>query len=208
MIDKKPDNYNSKQAHMGASTFEAKEVVKASSKILHEMVPGEDLTAEITRRCIQSTGDPTIAHVLHFNQDPEIGVAPIKRGYDIIVDVNMVKAGLRKESISAIDFSKNEGNNTRVASGLERIGSRVEGSFMGIGNSPSAAITICEMVENSGIKPSFIVATPVGFVNAAESKERINKLGISSITTLGPRGGSTICAAIINCLIDYANRSH
>ncbi len=204
MIDKKP-KYDS-QDHMGASTFEAKEVVKASSEILHKMVPGEDLTAEITRRCIQSTGDPTIANIIHFNQDPEIGVEVIKRGSNIIVDVNMVKAGLRKESISAIDFGKNERERTRVANGLKRIDNVVEGSLIGIGNSPSAAITICEIVEN--FKPSFIVATPVGFVKAAESKEKIRKLDIPSITTTGPRGGSTICAAIINCLIDYANRSY
>jgi len=55
--------------------------------------------------------------------------------------------------------------------------------------------------------PRFIVATPVGFVNAAESKEAIRSLEIPSITTEGTRGGSGICAAVVNCLIEHAERS-
>ncbi|HIH40665.1 MAG TPA: precorrin-8X methylmutase [Halobacteria archaeon] len=60
------------------------------------------------------------------------------------------------------------------------------------------------MVKEGVIKPALIIATPVGFVNAAESKEYIRSLDVPSITTVGTRGGSTIAVAIFNGLIDQA----
>jgi precorrin-8X/cobalt-precorrin-8 methylmutase len=45
---------------------------------------------------------------------------------------------------------------------------------------------------------------PVGFVNAAESKELLFNENIPSITVLGRRGGSPIAAAIVNALLKMA----
>jgi len=51
-------------------------------------------------------------------------------------------------------------------------------------------------------KPSLVIATPVGFVGASESKLELanNVLGLDFITVLGRRGGSAIAAAIVNAL--------
>jgi precorrin isomerase len=48
------------------------------------------------------------------------------------------------------------------------------------------------------------VATPVGFVNAARSKELIRELTIPSITTVGTQGGTPVAVAIVNGLISMA----
>jgi precorrin isomerase len=189
---------------MGAKTQHAVEIARRSTEIARKIIPGDGLAEEITRRCIIATGDVSVKDILVFKGEPESGVEAIKMGSKIIVDVNMVKAGLRREAISAIDFGENVVE-TRVAAGLKKLKKMVEGSIIGIGNAPSAAIALCEIAKE--YPPSFIVATPVGFVNAAESKEMIRRLDIPSITTVGTRGGSTICTAIINCLIEYAERS-
>ncbi|MEM0203703.1 MAG: precorrin-3B C(17)-methyltransferase [Archaeoglobaceae archaeon] len=193
----------SKVAKMGAKTSKAVEIAEKSSEILREFVPGDTLKDEILRRCIATTGDPSFAEIVQFKGDPEEGVKAIRDGARIIVDVKMVKVGLRTGSICATDFA--EGDDTRTASGFRKIAKLIEGSVVAIGNSPSAAIAVYELAER--YKPRFIVATPVGFVNAEESKLRISSLDLPSITTKGSKGGSNVCAAILNCLIEYAERS-
>ncbi len=189
---------------MGASTEGAVEIASKSQEILKKLHPEEGLRGEIVRRCIATTGDVEIRDVLRFNGDTEEGVRAIKDEARIIADVHMVAAGLRKDAIVAVDFAEGDGD-TRTASGIRKLAKLVEGSVVAIGNSPSAALALCEITENH--PPRFIVATPVGFVNAAESKELIRRLDVPSVTTSGSRGGSGICAAIVNVLIEYAERS-
>lgn len=198
-----PRKFSMKIAKMGAKTARAIEIAEKSSEILRKFVPGDSLKAEILRRCIATTGDPSFAELVQFHGDPEEGVRAIRDGARIIVDVKMVKSGLRMNSICATDFA--EGENTKTAAGFKKISNLLEGSVVGIGNSPSAAIAVYEIAKDFG--PRFIVATPVGFVNAEESKQMISSLGLPVITTRGSRGGSNVCAAILNCLIEYAERS-
>ncbi|WP_201763922.1 precorrin-8X methylmutase [Archaeoglobus sulfaticallidus] len=188
--------------YFGAETREAIKIARKSAEIARKLIPGDDLKSEILRRCVIATGDPSVKDIIRFKGAPEKGVEAIWEGCEIIVDVNMIKAGLRAKSISAMEFADSKSTDTRVVSGFKKLHSRIDGCLLGIGNSPSAAMHICEIAEK--VRPAFIVATPVGFVNAAESKEMIRELDIPSITTVGTRGGSTICAAIINCLIDFA----
>ena len=57
-------------------------------------------------------------------------------------------------------------------------------------------------IDAGAPKPAAIVAFPVGFVGAAESKEALhaNPRGIPYATLLGRRGGSAMAAAVINAL--------
>ena len=192
------------KSRMGAETEEALKIATISEEILKSLHPEEGLKGDIIRRCIATTGDVSIRDVLRFKGDIYEGVRALKDDCRIIVDVHMVKAGLRRDSIAAVDFASNDGG-TKTASGLRNIRDLVEGSIVAIGNSPSAAIALYEIAQR--YPPRFIVATPVGFVNAAESKEAIRSLEIPSITTEGTRGGSGICAAVVNCLIEHAERS-
>jgi precorrin-8X/cobalt-precorrin-8 methylmutase len=46
---------------------------------------------------------------------------------------------------------------------------------------------------------------PVGFVDAAESKQALYETAsVPWITTLGRKGGSTVAAAIVNALLEWA----
>ena len=68
---------------------------------------------------------------------------------------------------------------------------------MVIGNAPSALLTVCAMIKE-GIRPAVVIGTPVGFVNAAESKSLLRTLDIPSISTEGTRGGTPVAVAAIN----------
>ncbi len=184
---------------LGARTPEAKRIAEESRKILERLVPGNTLRDEIVRRAIMASGDASYRDLLVFVGDPEEGVEAIREGAEIIVDVEMVRAGLRSDAAVAVRHGSVA---TRTADGIRRLAEKIEGAVVGIGNAPSAAIALCEVAERH--PPAFVVATPVGFVGAAEAKARIRELSVSSITSVGTKGGSTICAAILNCLIEHA----
>ncbi|MEI6416052.1 MAG: precorrin-8X methylmutase, partial [Pseudomonadota bacterium] len=52
-----------------------------------------------------------------------------------------------------------------------------------------------------------IIGAPVGFVNAAESKEILAAQDIPHIVALGRKGGSPVAAAIVNALIRLASQN-
>jgi precorrin-8X/cobalt-precorrin-8 methylmutase len=49
-----------------------------------------------------------------------------------------------------------------------------------------------------------VVGLPVGFVNAAESKQMLTKTNVAHITNMGRKGGSAVAAAVINALFSLA----
>ncbi|WP_440952615.1 precorrin-8X methylmutase [Methanococcoides sp. FTZ1] len=201
----------------GARTDEAKTIYMTSRRIAHDLiVKGEKETPEerITQRCVISTGDPSVADIMCYTNDPvEAGVKAIKNGAPIFVDINMVKAGITKkghncEVICVLDEDQNaevakKYGITRTAAGFLMARDRIEGSIVAIGNAPSAALAVCRMIEH-GIKPALIVGTPVGFVNAAESKEEVRKMDVPSITCIGTRGGTPMAVACVNELVAIA----
>ncbi|MBF0301915.1 MAG: precorrin-8X methylmutase [Desulfamplus sp.] len=76
-----------------------------------------------------------------------------------------------------------------------------------VGNAPTALLRIIELLKNGKIKPSLIIGLPVGFVNAAESKDDLIQLGYPYISNIGRKGGSNVAASIVNALAIMAARS-
>jgi precorrin-8X/cobalt-precorrin-8 methylmutase len=219
---------------LGADTFEGKRISQKSRSIAKEIVGDDSLEDKVRQRVVIATGDPNFKDLLVFSHDPiGRGIKAINEGRSIFTDINMVKVGISKKghkcSIHCVlDFLKEEANETRTSSGFmslaidrftdgesklpegqrSTLGTRpkneLDGSVIVIGNSPSATITVCDLIEK-GLKPSLVLATPVGFVNATESKERMRSLNIPSITSIGTRGGSAVAVAIVNELIRISN---
>jgi precorrin-8X/cobalt-precorrin-8 methylmutase len=78
-----------------------------------------------------------------------------------------------------------------------------------IGNAPTALFELIRLVREEGMRPDLIVALPVGFVGAAESKEALLALeaeqpGMPFITNRGRKGGSNVAAAVVNALLIMA----
>ncbi len=190
---------------MGAYSNEAREIVRKSYSIVNSFVKGDSPEALILKRCIVATGDPSIKDIIIFKGNPiEAGIEALRNKQKIIVDVSMVKAGIRKyyNVLVAVEHA-NVNAGVRVRDGFYRLKDAIDGSIVAIGNSPTGAMAVYELCKR-GYKPSLIIATPVGFVNASESKELIRKLVSPSITTIGNKGGSNLCVAILNGIIDMA----
>ena len=76
-----------------------------------------------------------------------------------------------------------------------------DGSIILIGNSPTAAFELANGVKQGLARPALIIATPVGFIGAAKSKEAISNLPMPFIIVQGPKGGSALAIAIFNALL-------
>ncbi len=193
---------------MGAYTKEAERIVEESYRIVERFVKGNTPEDFVLKRCIIATGDPSVKDIIVFRNDPvKAGVKAIRDGKEIIADVSMVKAGIRWSNVVvAVEHSEGakELGITRTAMGFYNLRDRIAGSIIAIGNSPSATLAVYDLFKK-GYKPALIVATPVGFVNASKSKEMVRCLEVPSITTIGSRGGSALCVAIVNSMIDLAH---
>ncbi|MBF0243323.1 MAG: precorrin-8X methylmutase, partial [Desulfamplus sp.] len=102
--------------------------------------------------------------------------------------------------------SKNEGI-TRAIAAVDKSVELINSGIYVVGNAPTALLRIIELVKDGLIKPALIVGLPVGFVNAAESKDELIKLDYPYISNIGRKGGSNVAASVVNALAIMASKS-
>ncbi len=169
---------------------------------------------EVARRVIHAAGDPSLAEDLHVPEDAvRAGVAALAAGAPIFTDTMMVKVGISEkrlpkqntvrcilDSPDVARVAEQEGC-TRSRAGMLRLGEALNGAVVVVGNAPTALLALLELCETHPLRPALVVGMPVGFVNAAESKELlVGAPHIPSIALRGRRGGSPLAAAAINAL--------
>ncbi|MEM7423934.1 MAG: precorrin-8X methylmutase [Pseudomonadota bacterium] len=91
---------------------------------------------------------------------------------------------------------------TRSAAAVELWKPDIEGAIVAIGNAPTALFHLLERLDNEWPRPAAILAFPVGFVGAAESKAALasDPRGVPFVTLRGRRGGSAMAAAAVNAI--------
>lgn len=196
----------------GARTKEAIEINEKSWEIVRNIVKGDLPEDRIRQRCVIATGDPAFAELMKFNNDPiNAGINAIRNGSPIFTDIRMIQTGITKRGHKCdirclldegMEIAQGTGV-TRTSAGFMALEKELNGAIIVIGNAPSAALTVYRMIEK-GLRPALIVATPVGFVNAARSKELVRTLAVPSITCVGTRGGTPVAVAIVNELVEIA----
>ncbi|HEY6586048.1 MAG TPA: precorrin-8X methylmutase [Candidatus Methanoperedens sp.] len=198
----------------GARTREAKEINEKSWGIVQSFVKGDTPQDRIRQRCVIATGDLAFAELMRFNNDPvNAGIDAIRNGATIFTDIRMAQVGITKQGHKCdvrcvLDERAGIARNTevtRTSAGFMALGKELNDAIIVIGNAPSAALTVCRLIDE-GLHPALLVATPVGFVNAAESKELVRTLVVPSITCVGTRGGTPVAVAVVNELVEIAFR--
>jgi precorrin-8X/cobalt-precorrin-8 methylmutase len=201
----------------GAETKEAYEISKKSRTLARTMVGNENDEDRVRQRCSIAVGDFGMADLMRFQRDPvPAALAALKQNAPIITDIRMVQVGIQKkghasEVLCALDFGSGiaqERGITRSSAGFLALREKLAGSIIVIGNAPSALLSLCEMIKE-GIRPAVIIGAPVGFVNAAESKELLRTIDVPSISTEGTRGGTPVAVAAMNeCITIFIERHH
>jgi precorrin-8X/cobalt-precorrin-8 methylmutase len=190
----------------GADTKEGFAISQKSRTLARSVIGNATVEDRIKQRCSIAVGDFGMAELMRFTHDPvPAALAALRAGAPIITDIRMVQIGIQKkghasEVICALDYGADivrEKEITRSSAGFIALKDKLPGSIVVIGNAPSALIALCSMIRE-GIRPAVVIGTPVGFVNAAESKELLRTIDIPSVSNEGTRGGTPVAVASIN----------
>ena len=198
------------------------DIQRQSFRIIEEELGPHQLPPEqwqVVQRVIHTTADFEYADLLRFH--PQAFAAAemaIRQGEDVLTDVQMVRMGIQplaerrhglrvrchlgdpemSEAVQAMAT-------TRTARGmLQGLASGPVGICV-IGNAPTALRALLAALQQPDARrPRLIIGVPVGFVDAAESKQALyDTKSVPWVTSLGRKGGSTVAAAIVNALLEW-----
>jgi len=198
----------------GAIYAQSFATIRAEADLTHF----EGLLRDVVIRMIHACGMVDIVSDIRSGE----GFAPAARaalaaGAPLLCDCEAVRAGLIARALPgnerlvtlndpAVPDLAARLATTRSAAAVELWRPRLGGAIVIIGNAPTALFHLLEMLAAGAPRPAAIIATPVGFVGAAESKAELARgtHGVPFLTLLGRRGGSAMAAAALNAVAGAA----
>jgi precorrin-8X/cobalt-precorrin-8 methylmutase len=171
----------------------------------------------VVRRVIHATADFEFKSLIAFQHHAiEAGVAALRGGCPVVVDVKMIGVGLNEERLAAygcrvhcfisdddVIRDAKSGNSTRAIESIRKAARRglLDGAIVAVGNAPTALLEVVRLAREEGVRPALVIGVPVGFVSAAESKEALLATDLPAIAARGRKGGSPIAVAIAHALL-------
>jgi precorrin-8X/cobalt-precorrin-8 methylmutase len=177
----------------------------------------------VVRRVIHTSADFDYARAMEFSEGAvERGIEALRRGRGIVTDTTMALAGINKRllerfGVNTCCFVADPGvaheaarqGMTRSILALRKGAGDPDNGIFVIGNAPTALFELLRLVREEGLRPDLVIALPVGFVGAEESKDALLReatgYGIPFITNRGRKGGSNVAAAVVNALLLLAD---
>ena len=172
---------------------------------------------QVVRRVIHATADFEFRDLMALSDGALTqGIAALRRGCPVIVDVKMIAVGLNEQRLGAYGCAVHcfisdadvvarakERNSTRAMESVRKAHERglVDGAVIAVGNAPTALLELVSLMKEAGARPGLVIGVPVGFVSAAESKEALIASGAPYIVARGRKGGSAIAVAIVHALL-------
>ncbi len=173
----------------------------------------------IVQRAIHSTADFELGRSLVFHpRAVEAGISAIRRGAHVVADVQMVQAGISATYLGEFggrvlcfmgdpdvaERARAEGT-TRAIQCMRKAAREAPGAVYAIGNAPTALLELVRLMEDGEASAGLVIGVPVGFVSAAESKERLrDQTLVPYITNRGRKGGTPVAVSITNALLRMA----
>lgn len=169
----------------------------------------------VARRMIHTTADFELVERIRFHpQAVRVGKEALRAGADIVTDTRMALSGIPTRRLEPLGCSvrclmhdpevlrraRAEGV-TRAWAAVDEVMERGGADIFVIGNAPTALYRVLDWVRRGAGAPRLVVGMPVGFVNAAESKELLlGQDAVPYVTIVGRKGGSPLAACVINAL--------
>ncbi|MDR1776693.1 MAG: precorrin-8X methylmutase [Desulfovibrio sp.] len=175
---------------------------------------------QVARRCVHTLGDVSIVTDLCLSREAlDAGVEALMRGCNVYADTRMAAAGMPLRRLTPLGVKVTalpdvlaglpEAEESAVARGatqaraaVEAVAQCVGGQIVVIGNAPTALLALLDVLRRGVRPPALIVGMPVGFVNAAQSKELLRRSPWPHFTLLGRKGGSAVAASCVNALAE------
>lgn len=187
--------------------------------IIDDIRPGYEYKSEIEekiiKRAIHTTADFEYLDILKISDNAaEIIKDALENKASIYTDTTMALSGINKRKLDKLGCNyvclvadertvarAKEKEITRSMAAVEIAAEDKGRKIFVLGNAPTALFKVIEMVEAGEMEVDAIIGVPVGFVGAAESKERLAETDIPYILSEGRKGGSNLAAAIINAIL-------
>lgn len=189
----------------------AKSFATIRSEVDFNTLPAD--IAPILERMIHACGMTDLAEDIAFSDSVVASaVAALQSGAPVLTDCEMVRSGIitsflptANEVICCLNHDEvpslaQRMKTTRSAAQVMFWKPYLAGSVVVIGNAPTALFALLEALDEGAPAPAAIIACPVGFVGAAESKAALaeNSRSVPFLTIKGRRGGSAMASAALN----------
>ena len=180
----------------------------------------------IVERIIHSSGDFSLKACIRFSPNAcENGIDALQKGSKILTDTFMAEAAISSMAKRTINaniqciLSKapkiiDSNMTTRSAIGMRNYwldlfekGHLSNPPLVVIGSSPTALMSLLDLIDSGYTKPSLIIGMPVGFIGVSESKIRLLNSQCPHIVLEGSRGGASLAAAATNALLKAAENA-
>ncbi len=199
------------------------EIESRSMEIIDGLLPPGDWSPgelAVVKRLVHTSGDPDLATVVRFHPEAiNCGVAALRRGALVFTDVHMARIGINASRLTALgsecrcliddpaiaELSRQSGE-TRSRLAIRTFGKELDGAIVAIGNAPTALREVLALAAAGIARPALVIGMPVGFVDAAESKDALMASDLVYISIAGTRGGSPLAAATVNALLRELTR--
>ena len=199
-----------RRRHPGAHRMTAIHPIEAESyRILAERVDLSafgPLGAAVVARVIHASADLEYATTMVVDEAAlEAGVAALVAGAPVLVDVEMVRHGITGVDARCFLPERATEGTTRSAAGMAAAAeAHPHGAVVVVGCAPTALDEVVRLHDAGTFRPALVIGMPVGFVGAAESKERLRASGLPAVSNIGEKGGSAVAAAALNALVRLA----
>ena len=173
----------------------------------------------VVRRVIHTSADFDYARSMFFSANAVAkGMDALRHGRGIVTDTTMALSGIAKYRLERFGIrsacfvadgdvaaAAHEAGVTRSIMAMRKAAADPANGVFVIGNAPTALFELLRLVREETFRPNLIIGLPVGFVGAAESKDRLifeaSEMGMPFITNRGRKGGSNVAAAVVNALL-------
>ena len=179
----------------------------------------------ILERIIHSSGDFSLQSCIRFSPSAcENAINALQNGANILTDTYMAEAAISPMAKRTINSdiqcilgiapkSIDSTLTTRSAIGMrntwlnfQETENLLNAPLVVIGSSPTALISLLDLIESGYPTPSLIIGMPVGFIGVSECKSRLLNSECPYIVLEGSRGGASLAAAATNALLRAAER--
>jgi precorrin-8X/cobalt-precorrin-8 methylmutase len=193
--------------------IEARSLAHVEARI-KDRLPLDPADRGVVTRMVYAAGDLSLADSVRVSPGAvAAAIRALRITRPVVVDGRMVAVAVETGSLArlgcavqvallapgAAERARAEGT-TRSAMGLILLAPVWAGGVVAIGTAPTALLALLDLVDAGSPPPAAVVATPVGFVAAAESKDELTRRGIPYVTVLGTRGGAGLAAAALNAI--------
>jgi precorrin isomerase len=209
-----------------ATPMDGKAIEERSLAIIDQEAAAHSFSADewaVVRRMIHTTADFAMVDLVRFSPGAIAAARlALHAGKPIFCDSNMIRAGLSLARLqrnhagysasmlhchvadSDVAQQAKEQHLPRSIFAVHKARGMLDGAIALFGNAPVALMELNRLIIEEGLRPSLVIAMPVGFVHVVESKDEVMSLDVPWIAMPGRRGGSTLAVAALHalCMLD------